>query len=290
MTSTKDNLLAYRRLPNWTADTLPEAFKQRHNTKEGTWAKLTILSGQLTFFELTEDGEIIAEHLYSKESDIPFVQPQAWHKVAAATDDLECYLEFFCQPEDYLSKKHGWTKTHSEVIEAAPLLAPNSRILDLGCGQGRNSLYLSMLGHDVTSVDANGQSLVMLENMAIEENLPAKIDWYDINEANITDIYDFILSTVVFMFLDRDQIPYIIQDMQDHTKSGGYNLIVCAMDTDNYPCPMPFSFTFKEGELKNYYKDWELIKYNENVGELHKVDENGNRLKMQFATLLAKKR
>ncbi|HGD9518783.1 TPA: tellurite resistance methyltransferase TehB, partial [Streptococcus agalactiae] len=35
--------------------------------------------------------------------------------------------------------------------------------------------------------------------------------------------------------------------------------------------------------------DWEIIKYNENLGELHRVDENGNRLKLQFATLLARK-
>ncbi|MBM7642976.1 SAM-dependent methyltransferase TehB [Streptococcus loxodontisalivarius] len=286
---TSKNLVLYKRMPNWTGETMPEAIKRRHNTKVGTWGKLTILSGELKFYEMTEDDQITAEHIFTKDSDIPFVEPQAWHKVEALTDDLEFYLEFYCQLEDYLNKKHGWTKTHSEVIEAAPLLSPKSKILDLGCGQGRNSLYLSMLGHDVTSVDANGQSLVMLENMAMEEDIPAKIDWYDINEANITDTFDFILSTVVFMFLDREQIPHIIQDMQDHTKIGGYNLIVCAMDTENYPCPMPFSFTFKEGELKDYYKDWELVKYNENVGQLHKVDENGNRIQLQFATMLAKK-
>ena len=31
------------------------------------------------------------------------------------------------------------------------------------------------------------------------------------------------------------------------------------MDTEDYPCQMPFSFTFKEGELAEYYKDWELV-------------------------------
>ena len=54
--------------------------------------------------------------------------------------------------------------------------------------------------------------------------------------------------------------------------------------------PMPFSFTFKENELKNYYQGWELIKYNEEMGELHKTDENGNRIKMKFVTMLAKKK
>ncbi|WP_162011674.1 SAM-dependent methyltransferase TehB [Streptococcus sp. S784/96/1] len=289
MRVTYEQLMCYKSNPIWTAETMPDTIKVRHNTKIGTYGKLTVLKGALCFFEMDEKEQILAEHVFTSDSEIPFVEPQAWHKVAAASDDLEFRLDFYCKPEDYLSKKHGWTRTHSEVIEAAPLFGTNSKILDLGSGQGRNSLYLSMLGHDVTSVDANGQSLVMLENMAIEEDIPSKIDWYDINEANLTDIYDAIISTVVFMFLDRQAVPEIIFDMQAHTKVGGYNLIVCAMDTQKHPCPMPFSFTFKENELRHYYQDWELIKYNENLGELHKTDENGTRLKMQFVTMLAKK-
>ena len=43
------------------------------------------------------------------------------------------------------------------------------------------------------------------------------------------------------------------------------------------------------GELKNYYSDWELVKYNENLGHLHRLDEYGNPIALQFATMLAKK-
>ena len=57
----------------------------------------------------------------------------------------------------------------------------------------------------------------------------------------------------------------------------------------SYPCSVPFPFTFKEGELAEYYKDWELVKYNENPGHLHRRDENGNRIQLRFATMLAKK-
>ena len=47
-------LVCYKRLPNWTATTLPEMVTQKHNTKVGTWAKLTILSGALNFYELLQ--------------------------------------------------------------------------------------------------------------------------------------------------------------------------------------------------------------------------------------------
>ena len=40
-------LVCYKRLPNWTATTLPEMATQKHNTKVGTWAKLQSTSSRL---------------------------------------------------------------------------------------------------------------------------------------------------------------------------------------------------------------------------------------------------
>jgi len=111
----------------------------------------------------------------------------------------------------------------------------------------------------------------------------------DLNTLAFDGEYDFILSTVVMMFLERDTIPRLIANMQRCTKPGGYNLIVAAMDTEDFPCTVGFPFAFAEGELRNYYAGWELLKYNEDVGELHKTDEQGNRIKLRFATMLARK-
>ncbi len=87
-----------------------------------------------------------------------------------------------------------------------------------------------------------------------------------------------------------DQRPGLIANMQRCTKPGGYNLIVAAMDTADYPCTVGFPFAFKEGELRRYYEGWERVKYNEDVGELHRTDANGNRIKLRFATMLARKK
>ena len=238
---------------------------------------------------MTEDGEELAEHIFKAGEDNPYAQPQAWHRVEALTDDLEWYLEFYCLPQDYYAKKYGLTPVHSEVLEAAETVK-SGKALDLGCGQGRNALFLDQLGFDVTAVDVNPLSLNNLASIIEEEDLNMLAGTYDINSANLTQKYDFIVSTVVFMFLNRERVPEIIRNMQEQTNPGGYNLIVCAMDTESHPCHMPFSFTFKEGELREYYKDWEFIKYNEDLGRLHKVDENGNRIQLQFATMLAKKK
>ena len=38
---------------------------------------------------------------------------------------------------------------------------------------------------------------------------------YDINSASISQVYDFIVSTVVLMFFQADRIPAIIHNMQE---------------------------------------------------------------------------
>ena len=284
-----EKLIAYKRMPLWTKDTMPEAVQRKHNTKVGTWGKITVLKGKLKFVELTEDGEEVASHVFEAGADNPMAQPQAWHRVEALTDDVEWFLEFYCEPKDYFHKKYNSNPVHSEVLEAMESLSPG-KALDLGCGQGRNALFLAQHGFEVTAVDQNELALEILQSIVEQEDLEMTVGLYDINSANLKQSYDLIVSTVVLMFLQADRIPAIIRNMQDQTNPGGYNLIVCAMDTEDYPCQVPFSFTFKEGELADYYKDWELVKYNENPGHLHRRDENGNRIALRFATMLAKKK
>ncbi|WP_434658997.1 tellurite resistance methyltransferase TehB [Klebsiella sp. MISC125] len=191
--------------------------------------------------------------------------------------------------ENYFTDKYGMTRTHSEVVHAATLIAPG-KTLDLGCGNGRNSLYLAANGFDVTAWDKNPASINNLESIRQAEgleNLQAAIK--DLNSLSFDGEYDFILSTVVMMFLEAKTIPGLIDNMQRCTKAGGYNLIVAAMDTEDYPCTVGFPFAFKPQELRNYYAGWEFLKYNEDVGELHRTDANGNRIKLRFATMLARK-
>ncbi|MCE0799313.1 tellurite resistance methyltransferase TehB [Buttiauxella sp. S04-F03] len=191
--------------------------------------------------------------------------------------------------ENYFTEKYGLTRTHSDVVNAVTVV-PLGKTLDLGCGSGRNSLYLNQKGFDVTAWDKNPMSISNLNKIIEAEGLKnITADVVDLNTLHFDGEYDFILSTVVMMFLERNTIPGLISNMQRCTKVGGYNLIVAAMDTEDFPCTVGFPFAFTEGELSHYYAGWELLKYNEDIGELHKTDAEGNRIKLRFATMLARK-
>ncbi len=191
--------------------------------------------------------------------------------------------------ENYFTEKYGLTRTHSDVLEAAAIIPPG-KTLDLGCGNGRNSVWLAAKGFDVTAWDKNPNSINNLQTIKAAEGLDnLDIAINDLNTLSFDGHYDFILSTVVMMFLEPQTIPGLIANMQRCTVPGGYNLIVAAMDTADFPCTVGFPFAFKEGELRHYYDGWEILKYNENPGELHRTDASGNRIKLRFATLLARK-
>lgn len=182
-----------------------------------------------------------------------------------------------------LNSRYGMNPAHSEVVAACEIIAPCD-VLDMGSSNGRNALYLNQLGFNVTAIDNNPRAIAMLNDIIEQEaleNIQAQV--YDINEASLSADYGFIACTVTLMFLDPNRVADVIADMQAHTLAGGYNLIVCAMDTKAVPCPMGFPFTFDEGELSAAYQGWEVLKYNEDIGTMH----NGARL--QFATLLARK-
>ena len=182
-----------------------------------------------------------------------------------------------------LNSRYGLNPAHSEVVEACKVIAPCDT-LDMGCSNGRNALYLGQLGFNVNAIDINSGAIEMLQNIVAKEGINhIQTQVHDINSASLTEDYGFISCTVTLMFINPANVDAVISDMQKHTVAGGYNLIVCAMNTEQHPCPVPFPFTFKAGQLSDAYTGWELVKYNEDVGTMH------NGAKLQFATMLAKK-
>ncbi|WP_071819919.1 DUF1971 domain-containing protein [Acaryochloris marina] len=86
------NVTAYRQTSVFTQDTIPNALLHSHTTREGSWGKLCVISGQLRYQILTNPPE---EHVIS--SELPgIIEPKISHKVEPI-GSVEFYVEFHHQ-------------------------------------------------------------------------------------------------------------------------------------------------------------------------------------------------
>ena len=99
------------------------------------------------------------------------------------------------------------------------LLPPldGARVLDIGCGYGRNCLAFSEVAQHVDGVDIS----VRMLNVARKENCAGNISYHEMDMADISTLpgsYDLIYSSLAFHYcLD---FPRLMKDCHDLLKEG----------------------------------------------------------------------
>ena len=97
-------------------------------------------------------------------------------------------------------------------------LVPGKEVLDLGIGQGRNSIPLAELGFNVTGVDYSTKCLEICKNTCNKLNLvQSDIRTFDIEK----DKYDMILSGYVLHFLHKNDSYKIVENIKNNIKDHG---------------------------------------------------------------------
>jgi SAM-dependent methyltransferase len=101
-----------------------------------------------------------------------------------------------------------------------------ARVLDLGCGQGRDALLVARMGHHVLGVDISRSGISQMLEEAAREALDVYGVVADIVEYEPSGDYDVvILDRVLHMLRDDTERRAVLQKASAVTKSGGYILI-----------------------------------------------------------------
>ena len=97
-------------------------------------------------------------------------------------------------------------------------LVPNlSSVLDIGCGGGRDAVFLSKQGFNVTAIEKNKQVISRAQFLA--DNTQQKIKWLTCNVSHPDCLPDKQFNVIVIIrYLNRDLITWI----KNHTPLGGF--------------------------------------------------------------------
>jgi tellurite methyltransferase len=148
-----------------------------------------------------------------------------------------------------------------------------ARVLDLGCGEGKNAAFLARLGCTVEAWDV---SAAALEN--------ARAAWPDVSvrwfQRDVLSIsaesrnFDLVLAYGLYHCLHREAIFSTIASIKRITALGGYNIAVCYNDrlhvnvNKAHPGFQP-AYLSHEDYVRSY-ADWEILAASdENLCEHH---------------------
>lgn len=162
--------------------------------------------------------------------------------------------------KEYKEYRCYWGVKPSRIVVRAATEAGGHEALDLGAGEGRNTLYLARHGFSVAAVDLSGVGLEKLAQLAAREHLPVATVVADLRSYRIRDRYDLIVLTSVLHFLPRQDALDVIRRVKQATSRGGLNVI--HVFTTNNPAKA-FAHLYEPGELAGLYADWEILTYRE---------------------------
>jgi len=107
----------------------------------------------------------------------------------------------------------------------------NARVLDVGCGQGRDALFIARRGHRVVGVDISPNGIRDLQAVARQENLPIEGVVADIATYNPDGMFDVILIDRALHMLSLTKRLAVLKRLLNHVTKDGWLLI--ADETSN---------------------------------------------------------
>ncbi|MGZ9809573.1 class I SAM-dependent methyltransferase [Pseudoroseicyclus sp. H15] len=99
------------------------------------------------------------------------------------------------------------------------------RILDVGCGQGRDALFIGRAGHSVLGIDLSPSGIRALNKVAKEENLDAWGVVADITDYEPDGLFDVVLIDRTLHMLDGPDRIKALCTLLDHVDNRGWCLI-----------------------------------------------------------------
>ncbi|RZN63358.1 bifunctional 2-polyprenyl-6-hydroxyphenol methylase/3-demethylubiquinol 3-O-methyltransferase UbiG [Methanonatronarchaeum sp. AMET6-2] len=141
---------------------------------------------------------------------------------------------------------------------------PKGKALDIGCGAGRNSIYLAENGFDVTGIDISSEALKIARERA--EKKQVEVDWVHGDYRNYrTDPETYNLINISYLYIDDLNE---IKDLVKSLKTDGYLMwehhIKTDVDIDIGPDE---EFRYERGELLKLLENLLVIEYNEVIEE-----------------------
>ena len=133
-------------------------------------------------------------------------------------------------------------------------LRPGSKVLDAGCGSGRDSLFFKNQGFQVTAFDASKEMVKLASEL-----LDQKVLLMSFEDLSLTEQYDGIWACASLLHVEKAKLSRVVAELAKHLKDGGVFYISFKYGREEY---------WKEGRYFNHLDEDTLKEILQEVPEL----------------------
>ena len=170
-------------------------------------------------------------------------------------------VEYARTPGRYVFGRDGSTfarQTHR-------LLRPGARVLDLGCGEGRDSVFFAARGCAVVGVEMSLAGLRKAEDLAAERSVHPRWVCASMAQLPVVGTFDLVYSCGSVHYVAREDRPELFQRLRALTPPGGYQAHLVFTDRRVHPEKGERIDYFAPGELEEVYAGWRILRSEETV-------------------------
>jgi len=166
--------------------------------------------------------------------------------------------------EKYGGESFYWTTRPSRsCFEVLKRMPPERllRLLDIGCGEGRNAVFFARNGYEVHAFDLSLKGVDKTKRLAEQASVRVHTFQADLNEFRLDASFDTLFSTGTLHSSHPSIRDELFENYKTFTAEGGLNVfsvfvrkpfIAPAPDGDANAHP------WRSGELFGHYHDWNI--------------------------------
>jgi tellurite methyltransferase len=164
----------------------------------------------------------------------------------------------------YDTGKYYWGMRPSGMCYRLLALFPPERplkLLDVGCGEGRNAIFFARNGYEVTAFDLSPKGVKKTRKLADDIGVQVTVFEANILEYRLNHKFDIILSIGSIHYIPEELRSEIIQNYKEFTNPDGlhvFSVIIEKPFIPKAPDAEETAHKWISGEIFTHYSDWKI--------------------------------
>jgi tellurite methyltransferase len=164
----------------------------------------------------------------------------------------------------YQKEGYYWGKRPSLICyKVLELMSPErpAKLLDIGCGEGRNAVFFARNGYQVTGFDLSRVGVEKTKRMAEQIGVSLEVFVADLFEFRLKESFDILFSTGTLHYISKELRSELLSNYKQFTNPNGlhvFSVFVRKPFIARAPDAEQTAHLWISGELFTHYHDWRI--------------------------------